>query len=159
MVMSDQEIKDYLFDGLVEFNGYGLGWDRIGVEYVGVWYKMLNVRSIALVGDIDLVMLVIVEGLLLKGKTVLYIKIYEDLDLISCVCDICWVSMMGYEFYGGVFYGDGLFGCSLYIGITLLVEVYYLIGDEVYVCKVFQMFFIFVRKYTKLIKYFNFVVN
>ena len=159
MQMDDEAIEAYLPDGPAEFNGYGAGWERMGVEYSGLWHKMPQVHAIQPAGDIDQVTSLTVSGPPQQGKTAVYSKTYtaaQDLDLISCVRDTRWVSMMGHDFYGGAPYGDTVLGRTSHAGITLLAEAYYLTGDKAYARKAFQMLKIFARKYTHLTKHFNF---
>ena len=161
MKMSEQEIEQYLPDGPAEFNGYGSGWERTGVEYAGVWHKMPKVTDILSKGDIDLVTSLTVGGPPRKGETDEYTKTYtidKDLDLLSSVRDTRWKSMMGHGFYGAAPYSDAL-GRTPQTGVTLLAEAYYLTGDRAYARKAYQMMRIFARKYTHLTKHFNFAIN
>lgn len=162
MKLSGAQIEQYLPDGPAEYNGYGSGWERVGVEYSGAWHKQPKVKSIDPTGDIDLVTSMTVEGPPQKGKTEIYTKTYtkeKDPDLISAVRDSRWTSMMGHGLSGGAPYGDTPLGRTSHAGITLLAEAYYLTGDKAYARKAFQMLCIFARKYTGLTKHFYHVLH
>ena len=162
MAMTPTEIEQYLPDGPSEHNGYGAGWERMGIEYSGLWHKKPRVKHIAPAGDIDLVTSLTVEGPPQKGKTEIYRKTYvtgKDNDLIGSLRDTRWKSMMGHSISGAAPYRDTLLGRSSHCGITLLAEAYYLTGDKRYASKAFQMASIFARKYTGLTKHFNYVLN
>jgi len=162
MTMSAAEIEQYLPDGPSEHNGYGSGWERMGIEYSGLWHKTPQVKHIAPAGDIDLVTSLTVEGPPQKGKTESYRKTYvtgKDNDLIGSLRDTRWKSMMGHGISGAAPYRDTSLGRSSHSGITLLAEAYYLTGDKRYASKAFQMASIFARKYTGLTKHFNYVLN
>jgi hypothetical protein len=162
MGMSAAEIEQYLPDGPAEHNGYGTGWERIGLEYSGLWHKQPKVKTLAPAGDIDLVTSLTVEAPPQKGKTKIYRKTYvagKDNDLIGSVRDTRWKSMMGHGISGAAPYGDTPLGRTSHSGITLLAEAYYLTGDKKYAKKAFQMAHIFARKYTGLTKHFNYTLN
>ena len=159
MKMSASEIEQYLPDGPAEFNGYGSGWERTGVDYAGIWHKMPKVKSISPPGDIDFVTSLTVEAPPQKGKTETYRKTYSDTNLICCVRDTRWASMMGHKFYGAAPHQDTPLGREPHTGITLLAEAYYLTGDKAYARKAYQMLRVFARKYTHLTKHFYFTLH
>ena len=162
MKMGEKEIEQFLPDGPAEHNGYGTGWERMGIEYSGLWHKTPRVKSIHPNGDVDFVTSLSVEGPPQKGKAEPYKKIYvigKDDDLISSMRDTRWKSMMGHGLSGAAPYRDSPLGREKYSGITLPAEAYYLTGDEAYAKKAFQMIRIFARKYTGLTKHFQFALN
>ena len=162
MRLTDQEIEQYLPDGPAEFQGYGTGWERTGVEYAGVWHKMPRVERIAPAGDIDLVTSLTVGGPPQQGKQRPYSRTYtaeNDVNLISCVRDTRWQSMLGTRFYGAAPYANTVLGRAHHTGIPLLAEAYYLTGDRAYARKALQMILIFARKYTSLTKHFHFALH
>jgi len=162
MRLTDRDIEQYLPDGPAEFQGYGTGWERTGVEYAGVWHKMPRVERIAPGGDIDLVTSLVVGGPPPKGKQQPYTKTYtadKDVNLISCVRDTRWQSMLGTTFYGAAPYANTVLGRAHHTGIPLLAEAYYLTGDKAYARKALQMLVIFARKYTSLTKHFYFALH
>jgi len=162
MKMSAREIEQYLPDGPAEHNGYGSGWERVGIDYSGVWHGGPPVKTIAPAGDIDLVTSVTVEGPDRKDKTKTYTKTYvagRDNDIIGSVRDTRWQSMVGDSIFGSAPYGDGPLGRTGQTGIPLLAEAYYLTGDRAYAQKAFEMLMILARKYTGLTKHFHWQIH
>jgi len=162
MAMSAKEIEQYLPDGPSEYNGYGSGWARAGLEYSGLWHKQPRVMQVLPAGDIDLVTSIIFEGPPQKSKTERYRKTYvagKDNDMVGSLRDTRWKSMMGHGLSGSAPYGETPLGHRAHTGITLLAEAYYLTGDKKYAKKAVEMARIFSRKYTGLTKHFHYGIH
>ncbi len=148
MAMDEKALEEYLPHGPAEEHGYGTGFDRVGHDYSGAWYKQPQLASLEPDGDIDLVTSVTFEAPDLKHPSKKYTKTYtadKDLDVISAVRDRRFQEMIEQGYNNS--------------GVGLLAEAYYLTGDPAYAQKAVQMLRVFARRYHSFTRHFYFQIH
>jgi hypothetical protein len=161
MKMTADEIDQYLPDGPSEHNGYGHGWDRVGLEYSGIYHKLPRVTKIEPEGDIDFVTSMTVDDKPQKGKTEPYHKVYttaKDPDVMIELRDVRWATILG-DHVGGAPYKDTPLTRHRNVHLGMVIDAYYLTGDPAYARKAVEMLKIIAWKRTGYTKHHNMEIS
>ena len=155
MSMSAAEIDEYLPDGPAESNGYGRGWDRVGVAYGGIYHSIPRITRLEPEGDIDFVTSMIVDDKPQKDKTEPYHMVYtveKDPDVMVEMRNVRWSTIMG-DHIGGAPYKDTVLTRQRNVHVGMIIDAYYLTGDPAYARKAVEMLKIMAWKYTSFTKH------